>query len=100
MMNKLEKRLCVFAVLFVALYIGAIIVTIHSRVSTEQKITKIESVGPPPGEEDLVLAELLLPMLIFVTVTACFMIVKKKRDKALLAMEAADDPSHIDSDRY
>jgi cytochrome bd-type quinol oxidase subunit 2 len=100
MTSKFEKKLCVFAVVFVALYIGAIAMTIHSRVTNEQKITKLESVGPVQGEADMMLAELLLPMLIFLTVTVCFIIVRKKRGKAVLALEASDEPSQSDSDHY
>ena len=91
MMSKFEKRLCIFAIVFVAFYIGAIALTIHSRVSNKEKITRIESAGPGQGEEDIILAELLLPMLIFLTVTVCFILVRKKRDKAVLALEESDE---------
>ncbi len=37
-MSKFEKRLCIIAIVFVAIYIGAIAMTIHSRVSNEEKI--------------------------------------------------------------
>jgi hypothetical protein len=90
MMNKFEKRLSVFAIVFVAMYIGAIALTIHSRVSHKEKIVRIESARPDQGKEEIILAELLLPMLIFATVTACFIIVRKKRDKAILALEESD----------
>ena len=90
-MTKFEKRLCVFAILFVAIYIGAIVVTIHTRVSTEEKITRIESVGPVEGEGPIMLAELFLPMLILLTVTVCFIIVRKRRAKAVLTLEETDD---------
>jgi len=89
-MTKLEKRLCVFAIVFVAIYIGAIVITIRSKVSVEQRITRIESVEPGPAEGQLMLAELLLPMLIFLTVTICFIIVKRQRSKKLLALEESD----------
>ncbi|MEE8432883.1 MAG: hypothetical protein V3S16_16675 [Candidatus Desulfatibia sp.] len=90
-MSKFEIRLCIFAIVFVAIYIGAIALTIHSRVSTEEKITRIESEAPSPGEGQVMLAELLLPMLILFTVTICFIIVKKKRAKMALALEEADE---------
>ena len=91
MMSKFEKRLCIFAIVFVACYIGAIVLTIHSRVSNKEKITRIESARPSEGEEDIILAELLLPMLIFFTVTVCFIIIKKKREKTLLTLEKSDE---------
>lgn len=89
-MTKFEKRLCVFAIVFVAIYIGAVVITVHSRMSNEERITRIESVEPGPAEGQLMLAELLLPMLIFFTVTVCFIIVKKQRSKKLLALEESD----------
>ncbi len=90
-MSKFEKRLCIFAIVFVAIYIGAIAMTIHSRVSNEEKITRIESVEPAPGEGQMMLAELLLPMLILFMITVCFLIVKKRRSKADLAFEESDE---------
>jgi len=89
-MTKFEKRLCVFALLFVALYVGAIAITIRSRVSVEERITRIESVAPAPGEGHMMLAELLLPMLILLTLTVCFIIVKKQRAKKMLTLEESD----------
>ncbi len=32
-MSKFEKRLCIFALVFVAIYLGAAAITIHSRIS-------------------------------------------------------------------
>ena len=90
-MSRFEKRLCVFAILFVAVYLGAIVLTIHTRVVTKEKITRIESVGPVEGEGQMMLAELFLPMLILLTVTVCFIIVRKRRAKAVLALEETDD---------
>ena len=90
-MNKFEKRLCIFAIVFVAIYIGAVVLTIHSRVHEEEKITRIESLEPGPGEGQMMLAELLLPMLIFFTVTVCFLFVKKKRSKTMLSLEESDE---------
>jgi NADH:ubiquinone oxidoreductase subunit 6 (subunit J) len=90
MMTKFEKRLCVFAIVFVAVYIGAVALTLHSRISSEDKITRFESARPDPAEGQMMLAELLLPMLIFLTVTVCFIIVKKKRAQKRLALEEAE----------
>ena len=90
-MNKFEKRLCIFAIVFVAIYIGAVVLTIHSRVRGEEKITRIEALEPGPGEGQMMLAELLLPMLIFLSLTICFIIVKKKRSKAAQAREDSEE---------
>ncbi len=90
-MSKIEKRLSIFAILFVVIYIGAVVLTIHSRVNKEERITRIESAEPAPGEGHLMLAELFLPMLLLLTITVCFLIVKKKRSKAELALEQDDE---------
>jgi hypothetical protein len=90
-MTKFEKRLCIFAIVFVTIYLGTIVITIHSRVSNEKKVARIESVEAAPGEGQMMLAELLLPMLIFLSLTVCFIIVKKKRANAAHAHEDSDE---------
>ncbi len=90
-MSRLEKRLCVFAIVFVTIYVGAVVLTIHSRVHEKETTARIESVEAGPGEGQMMLAELLLPMLILFTLTVCFLIIKKKRAKTMLALDAADD---------
>ena len=57
-MSKFEVRLCIFAIVFVAIYVGAIAITMHSRVNTAEKLTRIEPVAPTPGEGQVMLAEL------------------------------------------
>ena len=93
-MTKFEKRLCVIAIVFVAIYIGAIVLTLHTRVRNENRITRIESVEPLPGEGQVMLAELFLPMLILLTVTVCFIIVRKRRAKSMHALEETDEEFH------
>ena len=90
-MSKFEKRLCIFAIVFVVIYIAAMVITIHSRVSNPEKITRIESAEPGEGESQMMLAELFLPMAIFFTVTICFIMVKNKRSKAVLEAEETDE---------
>jgi cytochrome bd-type quinol oxidase subunit 2 len=94
-MTRFEKRLCVFAIVFVVVYVGAVVITIHSRINEREKITRIESYEPGPGEGQMMLAELLLPMLILLTVTVCFLIVKRKRAKTLLSLEESDEEFHL-----
>ena len=90
-MTKFEKRLCVFAIVFVTIYIGAMVITVRSRVTAPEKVTRIESVNPGEGEGQMMLAELFLPMAIFFTVTVCFIIVKNRRSKAILEIEESDE---------
>ena len=82
-MGKLEKRIILFAILFVAVYIGAVIMTIKSRIEVVDTVTRIESAVPVAEEEArLMLAELLLPMGVLFTLAVCFIIAKKKRVKS------------------
>ena len=90
-MSKLEKKLCVFAIIFVVIYLGAIAITIQSRISKKDSITRLESAKPGPGEGQLMLAELFLPMMILLTVTVCFIIVRKKRAKDILILEDSEE---------
>jgi len=86
-MRKFEKRLVVVALVFVAIYLGAAVITIHSRITKEDKIERLESADLSPAEGQLLIAELFLPFMILFTLTTCFIIVRKQRVKKLLAME-------------
>ncbi len=93
-MGKFERRICVLAIIFVSLYIGAIIITIHSRVKTETRIERIESPAMEPGESMLMMAELLPPMLLLLVITVCFIVVRKRR-AITLARLAEEDQQHL-----
>jgi len=86
-MRKFERRICALAIIFISLYIGAIIITIHSRIKTETRIERIESPAMEPGENMLMLAELLPPMLLLLVITVCFILVRKKRAITLARLE-------------
>ena len=90
-MSKFEKRLCIFALVFVAIYLGAAALTIHSRLSKEDKVERIESLEMTPGERQLLIAELFLPAMILFTLTVCFIIIRKQRAKKLLQLEESDN---------
>ena len=91
MMNKFEKRLVVLALIFVAIYLGAAAITIHTRITKEDKIERFESPDLTPAEGQLLIAELFLPFMILFTLTICFIIVRKQRAKKLLKMEEEED---------
>ena len=91
MMSKFEKRLVVVALVFVAIYLGAAALTIHTRITKEDKIERFESPDLTPAEGQLLIAELFLPFMILFTLTICFIIVRKQRAKKLLEMEAEDE---------
>jgi hypothetical protein len=90
-MSKFEKRLCIFAIVFVAIYLGAAALTIQSRLSKEDKVERIESLEMTPGERQLLIAELFLPAMILLTLTVCFIIIRKQRAKKLLQLEESDN---------
>ena len=95
MMSRTEKRLCAVALVFVVVYLGAAALTIHSRIEKKNEITRIESAGAAPDEGHLMMAELFLPMLILLTVTVCFIIVKKKREKTRQLLDRSKDEPPI-----
>lgn len=95
-MSRFEKRLSIVAILFVVVYIGAVAVSIRSRFKEADRPTQIESARATPDESHLMLAELFLPMLILLTIAVCFIIVKKKRDKARLLLEDSRPEGHRD----
>jgi hypothetical protein len=86
-MTPLEKRLGIGAIVFVLIYLAAAGMTLHSRISRPEHPVRIESAGPPPGESHLMMAQLLLPMLIVLTVAVSFLIVRKKRAEKLISLE-------------
>ena len=49
-MSKFEKRLIVAALVFVAIYLGAAAITIHTRITKEDKIERLESTDLSPAE--------------------------------------------------
>ena len=91
MMTRFEKRLSVLVICFVAAYLAAAGLTIHSRIAKPDRTIRIEGAGPPPGESEMMLAELLLPMLIVLTVAVCFVVVRRKRSAAFEALDEPDE---------
>ena len=86
-MSKFEKRLIVAALVFVAIYLGAAAITIHTRITREDTIERLESRDLSPAEGQLLIAELFLPVMILFTLAICFIIVRKQRVKKLREME-------------
>jgi hypothetical protein len=91
MMSKIEKRLIVAALVFVAIYLGAAAITIHTRITEEDKIVRLESPELSPAEGQLLIAELFLPFMILMTLAICFIAVRKQRVKKLLEMEKEEE---------
>lgn len=96
MMSKTEKRLIVAALVFVAIYLGAAVITIHTRITEEDKIVRLESPELSPAEGQLLIAELFLPFMILMTLAICFIVVRKQRVKKLLEMEKEDAEEDVE----
>jgi septation ring formation regulator EzrA len=90
-MSKFEKRLVIFALVFVVIYLGAAVVTINTRINKEDKIERLESTKITPTEGRLLMAELFLPMVILFTLTVCFIVVRKQRAKKMLQLDEPDE---------
>ena len=87
MIGKIEKRLSLLVICFVIIYLVAAGLTVHTRISKVDRTVRIEGTGPPPGESEMMIAELFLPMLIVLTVAICFVVVRKRRAAALEALD-------------
>ena len=90
-MTKFEKRLCIVALVFVAIYLGAAIITIKYRISKPDRIERLESTDLSAAEGQLLMAELFLPVMILFTLTICYIIVRKTRAKKALMLDEPDE---------
>jgi len=91
-LSKIEKRLCMLAVIFVVIYLGAAALTLHSRSGEKEEVQqKFESVAPAKAEGRLAMVELLLPMLVLLVIAISYAIVKKKRARQIVALEKSED---------
>ena len=91
-MSKLEKKIILFAILFIVIYLGAIVVTLQSRKTTLQKTTRIESAVVVSEEEaPLMLAELLLPMAVLSTLTLCFILARRRRSRTYQKLDDTEE---------
>ncbi len=86
-MSKFERRLVIAALVFVVIYLGAAVVTIHTRINKEDRIERLESPKITPAEGKLLMVELFLPMAILFTLTVCFIVVRKQRAKKMLQLD-------------
>ena len=85
-MSKFEKRLVVFILIFVAIYLGAAVLTIKMRITVGDPIERLESTKISTPEAKLLMAELFLPMMILFTLTICYIVVRKQRAKKMLQL--------------
>jgi hypothetical protein len=76
---------------FVAIYLGAAIITIKYRISKPDRIERLESTDLSAAEGRLLMAELFLPVMILLTLTICYIIVRKTRAKKALLLDEPDE---------
>jgi hypothetical protein len=92
LMTKLEKRLCLLAIVFVLVYLGAAAMTLHNRSRDDQAAQlRIESNLPTKSESRLAMAELFLPMVVLLTLSVSYIVVKKKRARQRAALDETLD---------
>jgi uncharacterized membrane protein YjgN (DUF898 family) len=87
MMRKFEIKLAVLALIFVVVYLGAAVITIQNRLSEPERVERLESKKITTAEGRLLMAELFLPMVILLTLTVCFIVVRRQRAKRLLTLD-------------
>ena len=90
-MTRFEKRLVIFALVFIAIYLGAAVATINMRINKEDRVERLESTTISPAEGRLMMAELFLPMAILLTLTVSFIVVRKQRARRMMELEDSDD---------
>ena len=94
-MKKLQRWLGIGAILFVLVYMGAVFITLQSRMHDEERPTVIESARAMEQERHLMLPELLLPMGILLTLAGCYLLVRRRNQKTY---QRLDDEPKEDSD--
>ncbi|MCG6911778.1 MAG: hypothetical protein LJE94_16885 [Deltaproteobacteria bacterium] len=80
-MNKLQKWLGIGTIVFVLIYVGAIVITIQSRIQERERVSMLESSRPLEAERHLILPELLLPMGILAVLAGSYLLVKRRNAK-------------------
>jgi hypothetical protein len=90
-LSKFEKRLSIFALVFVVIYLGAAALTIQSNYFEDESVPQLESERLTPAESRLLMVELFLPMLIVLALAACFIVVRIQRAKSYQKLDEPDD---------
>ena len=93
--RKLQRWLGIGSILFVFVYMGAVFLTVRSRVRDETRPTVIESARAMEQERHLMLPELLLPMGILLTLAGCYLLVRRRNQKTY---QRLDDDVEEDDD--
>ena len=97
-MTKFEKRLVIFALVFVFIYLGAAVITIQTRIADEDRVERLESTKISPSEGRLLMAELFLPMAILLTLAVCFIAVRKQRARKMMHLDEPNEEFEFPAD--
>ncbi len=79
--KKLQRWLGIGAIVFVIMYIGAVVLTVQSRMREHERPTIIESTQVREQERHLMLPELLLPMAILLALAGSYLVVRRRNQK-------------------
>ena len=93
-MNKLQKWLSFGAIVFVAVYLGAVCLTIQSRVRLQDRPPVLEAARAVEQEGHLLLPELLLPMGILLALAVSYLIIRQRN--AAIYRRLDDDVEETD----
>jgi hypothetical protein len=92
MLTKTEKRMATAAIVFVIIYLGAAALTLYNRSGPKEDVPpRIESAAPQKAEGRIALVQLFPPMMVLLTLTVAFLVVKKKRAHQLIALQQSDE---------
>lgn len=80
--KKLQRWIGIGAIVFVIIYIGAVVLTVQSRMGDLERPTAIESAKVREQERHLMLPELLLPMAILLALAGSYLVVRRRNQKA------------------
>ena len=79
--KKLQRWLGIGAIVFVIIYMGAVVLTVQSRMREHERPTIIESTQVREQERHLMLPELLLPMAILLALAGSYLVVRRRNQK-------------------
>jgi hypothetical protein len=79
--KKLQRWLGIGAIGFVIIYMGAVVLTVQSRMREHERPTIIESTQVREQERHLMLPELLLPMAILLALAGSYLVVRRRNQK-------------------
>jgi len=94
--KKLQRWLGIGAILFVIIYMGAVVLTVQSRMRDDERPTVIESAKAREQERHLMLPELLLPMGILLALAGSYLVVRRRNQKIYEQLD--DDVEEIDGE--